>query len=115
MVEGLQQLAVFLLEHGQWQSGRAVRARLVAVEGVKFRGIVGPGETLTCRVEAASVSESGAAAAATVSKGGDEIASCRLIFAWAPDDPAGAADRIERLLRAWDWGPPAASAPSISR
>ena len=102
VLEGIQQLACALLEESRLNAGSPSQARLSAFEGVKFRDMLGPGDTLRYHVSVQSADDSGAAVSASARKGDAVVVSCRMAFLFEPGDADKIAARLALLRRAWN-------------
>jgi len=103
VLEGLQQLATVLIEASMLREGKPIIARLVSVDGIKFRDMVTPGDTLHHSVEVAAMTDSGAKISASARKGDVGVGSCRMVFDSVPDDAEAVEARIASNLRDWAW------------
>ena len=108
MLEGLQQLAVALIEDSSLRAGRPVTARLSSLEGVKFREMVTPGDTLQQEVLLLGMAATSAVASARACRGGADAVTCRMTFDLIATDEAVVRARVAGLLKAWGWVEPSA-------
>ena len=101
LLEGIQQVAAAMLEAGRLEAGAPARAGILSVDGLKFRDIVSPGDTVTYSVRTVSSDDAGAVVSASAEKGGATAATCRMAFGFSECPLQDVARRQKRLLAAW--------------
>lgn len=107
LIEGMAQLAGLLIEEGvRRDEKRNVKALLSIVEKAKFRKPVYPGDSLVYEAKVLSVNEIGGRAEANAQIGGEQTASCSLVFTFHEFTNADMETRRAGILNNWLRGLP---------
>ena len=102
ILEGMAQLAGLLLEVSLSEKhGKDAKAVLSVLGRTKYRGMVGPGDSLVYKAKIVSLDEAGGKAAVKALRGDEVVADTSMVFGFREADDSRLSEIRDSLLQTW--------------